>query len=96
MEKIRAHAYVTGIVQGVFFRATTEEEAQRIGGLTGWVRNLPDGRVEVVCEGTKEKVERLTAWLWHGPPSAHVSDVNLTWSEPTGEYSDFRIAYGRK
>lgn len=95
MEKVRAHAFVTGMVQGVFFRATTEEEAQRVGGLTGWVRNLPDGRVEVVCEGTKEGVERLMAWLWHGPPSAHVSDVAITWAAATGDCRDFRIAYGR-
>jgi len=96
MEKVRAHAYVSGMVQGVFFRATTAEEAQRIGGLAGWVRNLPDGRVEVVCEGAKEKVEQLTAWLWHGPPSADVNDVNVTWGGATGEYRDFRIAYGRQ
>ena len=95
MDKVRARAYVSGMVQGVFFRATTEEEAQRIGDLTGWVRNLPDGRVEVVCEGPKEKVERLVAWLWHGPPSSRVSGVDITYSDATGEYRDFRIAYGR-
>jgi acylphosphatase len=96
MDKVRAHAYVSGMVQGVFFRATTAEEAQRIGDLTGWARNLPDGRVEVVCEGSKEKVEQLAAWLWHGPPSSHVNDVDITWSGATGEYRDFRVAYGRR
>lgn len=95
MDKIRAHAYVSGMVQGVFFRAMTAEEAQKIADLTGWVRNLPDGRVEVMCEGSKDKVERLVAWLWHGPPSAHVSDVTVTWSDATGEYQEFHIAYGR-
>lgn len=94
MDNIRARAYVSGTVQGVFFRATTMEEANRIGELAGWVRNLPDGRVEVVCEGSREKVERLIAWLWHGPPSAHINDVSVTWGQATGEYREFRIAYG--
>jgi acylphosphatase len=95
MENFRAHAYVTGMVQGVFFRATTAEQAHRIGDLAGWVRNLPDGRVEVVCEGSKEKAGQLMAWLWHGPPSADVNDVTVTWGAATGEYRDFHIAYGR-
>lgn len=94
MEKVRAHVYVTGRVQGVFYRATTMEKAYEIGGLTGWVRNLPDGRVEVMAEGEKKKVETLVAWLWHGPPAAKVIDVKVAWLPPTGEFSDFDITHG--
>jgi len=95
METIRAHAFVTGRVQGVFFRATTADEAASIGGLAGYVANLPDGRVEVVCEGPKELVERLVAWLWHGPPMAKVTDVKVTWEPPVGNLAVFSVAYRR-
>ncbi|MBI4665951.1 MAG: acylphosphatase [Nitrospinae bacterium] len=92
MENVRARAVVYGIVQGVFFRATTADEAVRIGGLTGRVRNLPDGAVEVLCEGPSDKVEKLVAWLWRGPPSARVSDVKVVWENATGEFHSFRVA----
>ncbi|MBI5815560.1 MAG: acylphosphatase [Nitrospinae bacterium] len=95
MENVKANAFVSGLVQGVFFRATTSEEANRIGGLSGWVRNLPDGRVEVMCEGPKEKVERLVAWLWHGPPMARVDNVEVKWGDATGDYQGFSVAYRR-
>jgi acylphosphatase len=89
---VRAHVRVSGRVQGVFFRQTTAREATRIG-LLGWVRNLPDGDVEAVIEGEPEKVDQLIAWCHHGPPSARVDDVSVSWEAATGEFSRFSIAY---
>lgn len=91
MEKIRARVFVSGRVQGVFYRAETIREAKRIGGLTGWARNLPDGRVEVICEGDKGNVEKLISWLWQGPEYAQVTDVEVIWEKATGEFSNFDI-----
>lgn len=93
MGKARAHAYVAGRVQGVWFRATTVEVAHRIGGLTGWAKNLRDGRVEVVCEGERENVERLVKWLWEGPELAEVSGVEVTWGPATGGLSRFDVSF---
>jgi len=93
MKTVRAHAYVSGLVQGVFYRANTVEAANRIGGLTGWVRNLPDGRVEVVCEGERDRVEELVVWLRSGPPAARVSDVEVVWERATGEFDSFDVRY---
>ncbi len=76
MSLIRAHAFVAGIVQGVFFRASTRERAMELD-LGGWVRNLPDGRVEVLAEGKQDDVEQLIQWLWEGPPGAEVEKVEV-------------------
>lgn len=65
---------VSGRVQGVFYRAATQRKAQALG-LTGWVRNLPDGRVELVASGRQESLLELQDWLWEGPPNAAVLDV---------------------
>lgn len=65
------HCYISGRVQGVFFRATTREQAI-LYGLTGWVRNLPDGRVEVMASGREEQLDQLRNWLKRGPDMAHV------------------------
>ncbi len=89
----RAHLYVSGRVQGVFFRAYTEEQANALG-LKGWVRNRSDARVEVVCEGHREDVEKLIEWCRVGPPGASVRDVEVDWETPTGEFSNFVIDYG--
>lgn len=88
---VRVHAYVSGRVQGVFFRDNTRRRAVELG-LTGWVRNLYDGRVEVVAEGEKPKVEALIAWLKVGPPLARVENMDIRWEEYTGEFQEFRIA----
>lgn len=93
MPPARAHAYVSGRVQGVFFRAATEAKADQLGQITGWVRNLPDGRVEVTAEGPRERVAMLVEWLWRGPPSAQVRSVEVDWSEATGEFSGFGMKY---
>ncbi len=70
------HCFVSGRVQGVFFRATTCDLARRLG-LRGWVRNLPDGRVEVLAGGAEAAVLELCAWLRHGPPTARVSELHV-------------------
>ena len=92
MGKIRAHLKIHGRVQGVFFRATTEDEARRLG-LTGWVRNCPDGSVETVAEGNAEKVEEFILWCHHGPPSARVTKVDLQREEPREEFENFSTRY---
>ncbi|MFQ5713054.1 MAG: acylphosphatase [Candidatus Scalinduaceae bacterium] len=92
MEKVRAHVFIEGRVQGVFFRANTREEANSLG-LTGWARNCWDGRVEAVFEGEREKVEKVISWCKKGPPGAMVRDVETNWEQATGEYETFSIKY---
>jgi acylphosphatase len=88
---VRAHVVVSGIVQGVFFRASTRDTAVRLG-LSGWVRNVPDGGVEAVFEGPEPLVREALAWIAHGPPSAVVERAETTWEEPAGE-PGFRFRY---
>jgi len=91
-EKIRAHVFISGRVQGVFFRTNTKEEADRLGVL-GWVKNLPDGRVEAVFEGNREKVEEMVNWTSKGPIWAKIDDFSVTWEDYTGEFSNFEIRH---
>lgn len=86
----RVHVYISGRVQGVFFRAYTRETALSLN-LTGWVRNLSDGRVEAVFEGKDESVAAMLEWCGKGPPYAVVHDVDAREDTPTGEFHDFRI-----
>ncbi len=88
----RVHIYISGVVQGVFFRAHTREQAKRLG-LVGWVRNLPDRRVEVVAEGNRQNLERLIEWCHKGPDLAVVEEVYVEWQEPSQEFDDFRVRY---
>jgi acylphosphatase len=88
--KVRAHVFVSGRVQGVFFRSETRYEALR-NGVTGWIRNLPDDRVEAVFEGDREKVERLVEFARNGPRGARVSRVDVSWENYSGEFADFEI-----
>lgn len=81
---VRAHVIIDGVVQGVFFRASTRETAMRIG-VNGWVRNLADGRVEAVFEGSEDRVREAIEWTWQGPPRAVVEDVQVSWEDPKGE-----------
>lgn len=90
--RVRAHVFVSGRVQGVFFRHETKLRAIR-NNVTGWVRNLPDGRVEAVFEGEKESVEAMIEFCRRGPPGAKVEKVEVIWEEPKGEFKDFRIIY---
>lgn len=86
------HAVVYGYVQGVFFRAFVSQRASELS-LTGYVRNLPGGAVEVVAEGEKKKLERLISHLKVGPSAAKVERVVTNWSGYTGKYPDFSIRY---
>jgi acylphosphatase len=90
--KARAHVYVSGRVQGVFFRSETQDEAIR-HGLTGWVRNLADGRVEAVFEGEKENVEKLIEFCRKGPPGARVTKADVTWEDYTGQFRSFTMRF---
>jgi len=74
MEKTAFHGFVSGRVQGVWFRYSTQKKAEDLG-LTGWVRNLPDGRVEVMACGQSANVKTFASWLWVGPSRAKVTDV---------------------
>jgi len=90
VSKTRVHLYISGRVQGVFFRARTREEAKK-RGLTGWVRNLYDGRVEAVLEGDAEDIQSMIGWCRQGPPHALVSDVSVEGETYQGEFSDFTV-----
>lgn len=92
MTVVRAHLYISGRVQGVFFRYETKAMALRLG-VNGWVRNLPNGQVEALLEGEKEKVEKLIEFCRKGPPGAHVAHVEVRWESPTGEFKSFVIKY---
>ena len=86
------HLIVSGRVQGVFFRAHTQKEAQRLG-LKGYVKNLDDGTVEVVAEGPKEKLEKLAAFCRKGSPAAEVNEVVIRKEPFKNEFSHFEIRY---
>ncbi len=91
-DKVRVHVLIEGRVQGVFFRASTRDEA-RARGLAGWVRNLADGRVEAVFEGDKAVVENMLAWCRKGPAYAYVDYVLEDWQPYQGDLMDFRVVY---
>ncbi len=82
------HALVSGRVQGVWYRASTQNKAQALG-LRGWVRNLTDGRVELVAEGDKQDLQQLIDWCWQGPELAQVRDIDMEWFDATNEFSVF-------
>ena len=81
---------VTGQVQGVFFRASAMEQAQSLN-LTGWVKNIPDGSVEVQAEGPRYALEELVKWCNNGPPSAEVDHVSARWGKYREEFRTFMI-----
>jgi len=87
---VRAHLLISGIVQGVGYRWSCQRAAKRIG-VTGWVKNLPDGRVETVAQGTKEEIEEFIAWCYRGPEEARVTDIAVSEEEPAGDFHDFEI-----
>lgn len=88
--KARAHILVSGRVQGVFFRDHARTWAVSLG-ISGWVRNRPDGRVEVLAEGERQRIESLIGSLEQGPPLALVASVDVDWEDYRGEFPDFRI-----
>lgn len=86
----QVHLHVRGRVQGVFFRASTQREARRLG-LTGWVKNRPDSSVEILAEGEEDALKELISWANHGPTAARVDRVDVRWRGYQGEHPDFRI-----
>jgi len=90
--QVRARVLIRGLVQGVFFRRQIVALARRLH-VVGWVRNLPDGGVEAVMEGEKEKLDELVQFCNVGPSGARVKSVEVEWSESTGEFRGFRIAH---
>jgi acylphosphatase len=88
----RMHIFYTGRVQGVGFRHTAEGIAHDEGVL-GFVKNLPDGRVEIVAEGTKEKLEEFTALIRQSAVGRHITKTDLRWEDPTGEFTDFQLEF---
>jgi len=88
--KARAHLYVSGLVQGVFFRSKTLTEAS-YRQVIGWVRNLPDGRVEAVFEGEREKIVEMINFCKKGPTLARVNKVEVLWEDYTGSFKSFSI-----
>lgn len=81
---------ISGRVQGVFYRASAQQEAMRLG-LMGEIRNLPDGRVEAVVEGPKERIEEFIEWCKRGPPAARVEHVGVRWSAARGDFRTFMV-----
>jgi acylphosphatase len=90
-DRIRAHVFVSGRVQGVYYRATTRDTA-RDHGVDGWVKNLADGRVEAVFEGERTAVESVVEWCHDGSPMARVESVDVDYGDPEGERG-FEIRY---
>lgn len=91
MSKKRIHVFYSGRVQGVGFRFTAEDFALSLG-LVGWVKNLPDGRVEIVCEGEEEKLKKFLEKI-KNYFDRYIKDIDLDWSEATGEFRDFEIRF---
>lgn len=91
-EKVRAHVFVSGRVQGVFFRESCQKKANSLG-VSGWVKNLKDGRVEAVFEGEKWKVEKMATWSKRGPIFAKVDLFDIVWEDSKSEFSSFEIRY---
>ena len=89
-DRTRARLTIDGRVQGVWFRAATRKAAERFG-VTGWVRNLPDGRVEAVLEGQPSRVEEMIGWCRQGPPAARVDGVDVALEPWRGEFERFAI-----
>ena len=90
--RVEVHVLISGKVQGVWFRANTKEKARQLN-IKGWVRNLPDGRVEAVFQGEKEMVEEMIKWRYKGPPLAEVENVEVEWNQPEDEFEDVSILY---
>jgi acylphosphatase len=86
----RAHVYVSGQVQGVFFRDSTREKAEQLG-LAGWVRNLPDGRVEALFEGPSARVREMVRWCKEGPSHAEVESVDAGFEPARGDLGTFEV-----
>ncbi|MDI6744515.1 MAG: acylphosphatase [Thermodesulfovibrionales bacterium] len=92
MPNTRAHLLISGRVQGVFYRAFTEDAAQLLG-LKGWVKNRSDGNVEAVFEGKKEDIESAIHSCYKGPPAAKVNNIEVKWEDFKNEFDTFSVRY---
>ncbi|MCD6550286.1 acylphosphatase [bacterium] len=92
MSKTRVHIFVSGLVQGVFFRYFTKKTADKLN-LKGWVKNLDDGRVEILAEGDEERIEELIRWTQKGSPASKVENVEIKYEDYKGEFGSFEIRY---
>jgi acylphosphatase len=92
MENARAHLFIDGRVQGVFYRAFTRELAHSLG-LDGWVRNLRDGRVEALFEGEKGTIQKAIQACYTGPPGAIITNIDIQWETYAGEEKGFSVRY---
>ncbi|MBK6794910.1 MAG: acylphosphatase [Anaerolineales bacterium] len=90
-EIIRAHIWVKGRVQGVGFRAHVEYHARKVGGITGWVRNVGYDTVEAVAEGSRENIERFIEKMKEGPRASRVDESRVEYEDVTGEFSEFGV-----
>ncbi|MDB4995831.1 MAG: Acylphosphate phosphohydrolase [Myxococcaceae bacterium] len=84
------HMVVRGRVTGVFFRASAQREARRLG-VTGWVKNKTETAVEIMAEGDEDAIKEIISWAQHGPSAARVDQCDVRWKSYTGEFADFRI-----
>ena len=89
-KNIRAHLFISGRVQGVWYRGSTKQQADDLG-LTGWVRNCESGEVEVVVEGADVAINKLISWCRTGPTLARVTDVRIDFEDYSGEFVEFRV-----
>ncbi len=89
---VEAHVFISGRVQGVFYRASTRDKAVELG-LSGWVRNLPDGRVEALFQGDEEKVKEMIAWCERGPSYSSVSNIDVEFGEVSDLMQGFEVRY---
>lgn len=92
-DKIRVHVFISGRVQGVFFRQNTKNKAKSLG-VAGWIKNLSDGRVEAIFEGEKDKIEELIGWAKRGPMFSRIDGVEVIKEGYQGEFKDFEIMRG--
>jgi len=90
--KSNIHVFITGRVQGVWFRASTKQKAEQLG-ITGWVRNTTDGRVEAIFEGEESSIKDMIEWCHHGPPHAKIEKVEKKDQNPTNGFDGFSIKY---
>jgi len=91
-ETTQLHLSIRGRVQAVFYRVSARHEAQRLG-LLGWVRNCPDGSVELLAQGSRPLCEELLRYCYEGPPGARVDEMVVSWGEPSGQHSGFDVRY---
>ncbi len=95
MNRTSARILAYGLVQGVYYRQSLKESAEN-NSVTGWTRNLTDGRVEALLQGDKDNIEKVIQWAWDGPPGARVSKVEVEWNVPAKTYKAFKIRSTKK